>query len=412
MGREEELAEIHRQLSSGSGRVLLHGMGGLGKTTLARAYAARFAHAYDTVLWLNVRQDLTHTFCDDGELTIRNLSWNSGQYADQAQYFRKKWKVLTGLLEKRRVLLILDDVNQLKDRVFPLLWQLPCALLMTGRVCGADWPVAVHRLPPLDRRYWRDFYRCCGQLLLTPGEIQRLDTFCAGVQGNPLLMRLAVCSPDQPPALGAGKDDLTRYFIRRTLMSQTDIRVLRCLALLPAGGMETRRFLRASGLKAAALERLCAMSLVWVRQQDGASLCGLHPVIAESVWRCYSPTPENCRRFLRGCRRNTPTSGTSPMARWSKPCPSASRCWMPGPRPVPGWPTATTPSPPFYGSEDILGSPCNTCSGSTKAVRSTTGRCIRSPAALPCGWERCTTTACSFPAPRPGIKGSGDSAQL
>lgn len=90
VGREEELAEIHRQLSSGSGRVLLHGMGGLGKTTLARAYVARFAHAYDTVLWLNVRQDLTHTFCDDGELTIRNLSWNSGQYADQAQYFRKK----------------------------------------------------------------------------------------------------------------------------------------------------------------------------------------------------------------------------------------------------------------------------------------------------------------------------------
>ena len=71
MGREEELAEIHRQLSSGSGRVLLHGMGGLGKTTLARAYAARFAHAYDTVLWLNVRQDLTHTFCDDGELTTK-----------------------------------------------------------------------------------------------------------------------------------------------------------------------------------------------------------------------------------------------------------------------------------------------------------------------------------------------------
>lgn len=302
VGRAEELAAIHRQLTgeNGSGRVLLHGMGGLGKTTLARAYADRFAGAYDTVLWLNVRQDLTHTFCDDAELTIKNLSWNSGQYADQVQYFRKKWKVFAALLENRRVLLILDDVKQLKDKVFPLLWQLPCALLMTGRVCGADWPVTAYCLAPLDRGYWRAFYRCCGQAPLTPDELRRLDEFATAVQGNPLLMRLAVCSPDQLPALGDGHNGLTQYFIRRTLLSQSDIRALRFLALLPAGGMETGRFLRASGLKAAVLERLCAMSLVWVRQQDGQSLCGLHPVIAESVWRCYPPTPENCRRFLRG----------------------------------------------------------------------------------------------------------------
>ena len=302
VGREEELEELHRLLSGGNspGRVLLHGMGGLGKTTLARAYAARFAEAYDTVLWLNVHQDLTHTFCDDGELTIGNLSWNSGQYADQAQYFRKKWKVFTELLENRRVLLILDDMKQAKDRVFPLLWQLPCALLMTGRVCGSDWPVTAYPLSPLDRRYWPEFYRCCGQSSLTSLELQRLDAFCAGVQGNPLLMRLAVCSPDHLPALSAGDGDLTRYFIRKSLLSQTDIRALRCLALLPTGGMDTRRFLQASGLKASTLERLCTMSLVWLRQQNDASLCGLHPVIAESVWRSYPPTPENCRRFLRG----------------------------------------------------------------------------------------------------------------
>lgn len=302
VGREEELEELHRQLAGGSGpgRVLLHGMGGLGKTTLARAYATRFAEAYDTVLWLNVHQDLTHTFCDDGELTIENLSWHSGQYADQAQYFRKKWQVFTELLEQQRVLLILDDIKQPKDRVFSLLWQLPCTLLMTGRVCGADWPVTAYPLPPLDRRYWQAFYHCCGQPPSTPEQRQQLDTFCAAVQGNPLLMRLAVCNPDQLPTLSAGNGDLTRYFIRKTPLSQTDIRALRCLALLPAGGLETGRLLRASGLKASTLERLCAMSLVWTRQQNGESMCGLHPVIAESVWICYPPTPENCRRFLRG----------------------------------------------------------------------------------------------------------------
>lgn len=303
VGREEELQEIHGHLTgTGSfGKVLLHGMGGIGKTTLARAYAARFAGEYDEVLWLNYRQDLTHTFCDDGELTIRNLTWNSGQYAHQAQYFRTKWEVLTALLKGRQVLLILDDMNRLQDRRLPLLWKLPCHVLITSRVCREDWPVEVISVAPLKTEGdWHSFYSCYSAAPPDVHQIQQLDVFRSAVQGNALLMQLAVCNPGFPPAVQELGEDMAQYFLRGNLLNSSERNMLRCLSLLPVSGLEVSIFLRASGLARSTLDKLKTMSLIWVREWEGSLWCGLHPVIAEGVRVCYPPTQENCRKFLRG----------------------------------------------------------------------------------------------------------------
>ncbi|NDJ33538.1 MAG: protein kinase, partial [Chloroflexi bacterium] len=55
IGRDEKLAEIRRQLARG-GRVLLYGLGGMGKTALAGALAEehRTAHSPDSLRWLKV----------------------------------------------------------------------------------------------------------------------------------------------------------------------------------------------------------------------------------------------------------------------------------------------------------------------------------------------------------------------
>ena len=70
-GREAELEALHAALSSGTGRAALtqvpadrpgqaavHGMGGVGKTTLARAYVARFGHEYSGVWWITAADKL------------------------------------------------------------------------------------------------------------------------------------------------------------------------------------------------------------------------------------------------------------------------------------------------------------------------------------------------------------------
>src|ERR1700727_665811 len=59
VAREEELAEMHRTLHGNSNRrtVVLHGLGGIGKTQLTIAYAKRHKDNYSAVFWLNIKDE-------------------------------------------------------------------------------------------------------------------------------------------------------------------------------------------------------------------------------------------------------------------------------------------------------------------------------------------------------------------
>ncbi|KAN0072671.1 P-loop containing nucleoside triphosphate hydrolase protein [Elaphomyces granulatus] len=59
VAREEELAEMHRMLRGDGSRrtVVLHGLGGVGKTQLTIAYAKRHKDSYSAVFWLNIKDE-------------------------------------------------------------------------------------------------------------------------------------------------------------------------------------------------------------------------------------------------------------------------------------------------------------------------------------------------------------------
>lgn len=59
VAREEELAQIDQVLRSGDGRqtVTLHGLGGIGKTQLAIAYAIRHRANFSAIFWFNIKDN-------------------------------------------------------------------------------------------------------------------------------------------------------------------------------------------------------------------------------------------------------------------------------------------------------------------------------------------------------------------
>jgi hypothetical protein len=59
VAREEELAEMHTKLSGDGSRrtVVLHGLGGIGKTQLSIAYTKRHKNSYSAIFWLNIKDE-------------------------------------------------------------------------------------------------------------------------------------------------------------------------------------------------------------------------------------------------------------------------------------------------------------------------------------------------------------------
>ncbi|KAH8193514.1 hypothetical protein TruAng_012320 [Truncatella angustata] len=59
VAREREMAEVRRTLSSDGSRrvVVLHGLGGIGKTQLAVAYTKRYRDEYSALFWFNIKDE-------------------------------------------------------------------------------------------------------------------------------------------------------------------------------------------------------------------------------------------------------------------------------------------------------------------------------------------------------------------
>ena len=122
VAREEELAEMHRTLSGDGGRhtVVLHGLGGIGKTQLTVAYAKRHKDNYSAILWLNIKDEdaLKQSFAKVAGQILREhpsasrlSSMDMKENLDEVIDAVKSW---LSLLNNTRWLIIYDNYDNPK----------------------------------------------------------------------------------------------------------------------------------------------------------------------------------------------------------------------------------------------------------------------------------------------------------
>ncbi|MEZ4887264.1 MAG: tetratricopeptide repeat protein [Chitinophagales bacterium] len=111
LGREKDLKDIRQKLQNSGNVVLVNGIGGIGKTTLAQAYWREHQTDYDYMAWFTVVSDIQSAVLDSGIETSLGIEVGEGQTTETR--FREVWRKLANLQGTK--LLVIDNANDADD---------------------------------------------------------------------------------------------------------------------------------------------------------------------------------------------------------------------------------------------------------------------------------------------------------
>jgi len=133
-GRDREITEIHENLQQ-TNFLVLHGIGGIGKSELAKHYATAFSGEYDAVVFVRYQNSVLKTVANDSLFPIVNLNRESDE--SDENYFTRKMKILQKICTPRH-LIILDNFDTDECENLDELLSLECKFLLTSRVDFED----------------------------------------------------------------------------------------------------------------------------------------------------------------------------------------------------------------------------------------------------------------------------------
>lgn len=298
-GREEELEEIRRLFTEGVKTVFLSGMGGIGKSAIARVFGRRFAGDYDKILLWNYDKSLEQIFADDGQLQISNLLYTQSKYQSRRRYAREKYAKLMQIAQSEKLLIILDNYNQIGDGWFEELQKIPCNLLVTTRIGGSYLAEKGYAHLTVEsicaKQDWLDFYRLYTGKEPSGPEWREIERYRDSVLGHTLRMKLALCNPKQEWI----SEKMARSLLSNFRLKKTQIQVLCELSFISLRGIPEEVYLSCTEEKKESLESLKQYSLIQERREaSGRNFLSLHPVIAEAVQATWHPNLTRCLKFV------------------------------------------------------------------------------------------------------------------
>ncbi len=130
VGRDQEMNAIHSALLNND-VVFLHGIGGIGKSELAKQYAKKYSDEYESVIFVPYIGSVHIMISSDVYMPINNFL----PYTDEKpnDYYNRKLRKLKELCDKN-TLIIIDNLDCADDTEISKLFELGCKLLITSRI--------------------------------------------------------------------------------------------------------------------------------------------------------------------------------------------------------------------------------------------------------------------------------------
>ena len=114
VGRRKTLQNIYDKLHSHKSLLLMNGMGGIGKTTLAEVYVSEYKKEYNYLLWLRTAGNIKEAFLRDGFLLQKLQIKEAIEQAIKEQNLAKAWDIILYALhqQKGKGLFIVDNSEE------------------------------------------------------------------------------------------------------------------------------------------------------------------------------------------------------------------------------------------------------------------------------------------------------------
>jgi len=317
-GRDELLEKIHEAFSNGSRAVYLEGIGGIGKSELAKQYAIRYQSDYDTVVFFTYNGSLRQALIDNNAVAVEGLAQKKDE--DEAAFFTKKLEILRNI-GTLRTLFILDNFDVEDDPDLAAFLSGNYRVILTTRNAHpGSCTIRVDAMRDTNvlmdiflRNYGmdvdesekpalEDIFRMvdCHTYTIELIAKQMEASFLSAGEMRDLLTKGRMA--DNLSETVAGRRDRNTAFghicsvFNTSGLDEDEKWIMRCLSLTGVGGIKAPLLRTWAGLKNfEAVNRLVRKS--WVRKDPGQYL-SLHPMVREVVHARLKPTEDNMLAYL------------------------------------------------------------------------------------------------------------------
>ncbi|MBE7021508.1 MAG: tetratricopeptide repeat protein [Ruminococcaceae bacterium] len=325
VGRDSILKNLADGFKSGERVQFLFGIGGIGKTQIAKQYAVRHKADYDTVIFATYNGSIKNMIIREAPFTlepelVRFVTADGETESDDAFFVRKLEKIKKASDE--RTLIVIDNFDTDSDDELESLIEGKYHLLITTR-CDYSKFFPTVKVEPIDsiedvkeiflKNY--DGYEVeaddpeldnlielvnrhtytvelLAQHMENSGQTPK-EMIDALKSNGVLSMNETVLSPDMKKH--TAYENLLKMFEVFSL-SEEEKNVLRYLSFMPLSGVNAREFKGWAGLDSFQLIKQLENKSWIIKNQEG--IC-LHPIIREVVSHQLPADEENCGDFLK-----------------------------------------------------------------------------------------------------------------
>lgn len=323
-GRNNVLEEINSAFQLRD-LVFIQGMGGIGKSEIACQYWRANNEFYSTVIFARYENSLASLISDDRVFCIEGFSrktkadgsvQSDTEYAiDKLEYIKKHSDAHT--------LIVIDNYDVTYDPLFEdLIKDIPYRIIITTR-CeqerGKYYVIPVKELEDSDLKNvfieyanpqktfveyddpaFPELFQLTGRHTLT---LELIAKYMDEKDIDDVKEMVSLLKSNNLKALSdsAKKDgyETIRNVFTLTHLSENEKSFMRCLAMMPPGGVNQKCFKKWCGDVFSSRSRLIDLSFVKVNNQS--KTISLHPIIREVVINELTPNYDNCKEFIDRC---------------------------------------------------------------------------------------------------------------